>query len=272
MQEDKYRIPLPPEPEETQLEQHPREQKRATIAILIAIIASSFTGWQAWEARQARIDSRTAATQARDEAKRTFDLQVQQVRSSEDAAKHSADLAAQSVAAFRDLVATGRAQLKQSAEMFQADQRPRLYPDPNPKFGDGSDYVRPGNPVTVQLTIRNQGKTDAIETQIDTAGAVATTTPKFEYGKNTRFPGILDLGANATVSFNVVITPPSPLPDDISKLRLYLYGIVRNKDTLPSRNSYQQTWCMFYPIAIDGRIRLDDVHGCTEGDPTKLHQ
>jgi hypothetical protein len=76
MEEDKYQITLPHEPEKTQLAQHPREQRRATIAILIAIIASGFTGWQAWEARQARIDARTAANQARDDSKRTFELQA----------------------------------------------------------------------------------------------------------------------------------------------------------------------------------------------------
>jgi hypothetical protein len=153
--------------------------------------------------------------------------------------------------------------------MFQVDQKPRLYPDP-PKFLEGSDYIRPGKAITVAVTIRNLGKTDAIETQIDTSGAIATMVPKLDYGKNTRFPGILDLGANATVSFNLVITPPSPFPAETSSLRVYLHGMIRNKDTLSSRNSYQQPWCMFYTVADDGLIRKDDLHGCSEGDPNKL--
>jgi predicted negative regulator of RcsB-dependent stress response len=78
----------------TQLEQHPKEQRRANIAIAVACLAAIFAGWQAWEARQARADARTSS-----------DAQKADVERSRQAAEASA-VAAQNLASSGEQTAT----------------------------------------------------------------------------------------------------------------------------------------------------------------------
>src|SRR5215471_6415140 len=74
MANDDLLIQPPPGPEKTQLAQHPNEQRRANIAIVVSLgallasgAAAGFAGWQVWEAHQARLDARKASeAQARD--------------------------------------------------------------------------------------------------------------------------------------------------------------------------------------------------------------
>jgi hypothetical protein len=57
MPDDQYLLPRPPQAESTQPPEHPKEQRRANIALFIALLAAGFTAWQAWEGHEARLDA-----------------------------------------------------------------------------------------------------------------------------------------------------------------------------------------------------------------------
>lgn len=61
--------------EQTQPPHHPREQRRATIAIVIAFLAVVFAAWQAWETRHANAKALDVARQALDLATKQFGVQ-----------------------------------------------------------------------------------------------------------------------------------------------------------------------------------------------------
>jgi len=46
MADDQYLLPVPEKPEQTQLPEHPKEQRRGKIAIAVACLAAAFTLWQ----------------------------------------------------------------------------------------------------------------------------------------------------------------------------------------------------------------------------------
>jgi hypothetical protein len=105
MADEQFVIPTPPKPEKTQLATHPKERRRANLAIGVACLAAIFTLWQACEAHHARTDVKKAA-----------DLQAKDVERSRKAAEDSAraadrgaDAAWNSVTQLEALVATGRA-------------------------------------------------------------------------------------------------------------------------------------------------------------------
>jgi len=59
--DEKYVLPSPSEPERTQAPEHPRQQRRANIAVGISLLAALFTAWQAWEGHQTRADANNTA-------------------------------------------------------------------------------------------------------------------------------------------------------------------------------------------------------------------
>jgi hypothetical protein len=146
MPDDQYALPPPPTPEQTQLAQHPHEQRRANIAIAIAILAVFGTAWQAWEAHQARIDAKTAA-----------DSQAKDVERSRVAAEKSAD-AAQSVAD------TAADTLTRSIESFRIDERAWIeIAPPTPILKVPASTTYGGALFTYDFFLKNVGKTAAFE-------------------------------------------------------------------------------------------------------------
>ncbi len=63
MGDKEYLLPLSPEPENTELPQHPHERRRANIAIAIASLAVIVALSQTYEAHKTRVEARSTAEQ-----------------------------------------------------------------------------------------------------------------------------------------------------------------------------------------------------------------
>ena len=160
MADDKYALPRPPEPERTQLAQHPHEQRRATIAVVIAVLAACFTGWQAWEAHQARIESQKAAqAQSLDieRSRRAAENSALAASAMASSVSKNVELFERSVRIGEGNARTAQQSLTTSLEALRREQRPILEIVQ-------ADYPHPPDGITVY--IRNSGRTTAVHPSI----------------------------------------------------------------------------------------------------------
>ena len=211
---------------------------------------------------------------ARVESKKAADAQAKDVERSRKAAEDSAEAASRSadaswnsVVQLGALVATGRAQLKSSERIFEIEQSPFISTTVK-SFTDKPPRMDALRPTEVTIEIRNSGK-PAFRCQIKLAGKFDHPTDKFDYSTGTVFPGILGLGPDFDATIPVRVTPPPSLSPAGGDVRLFLYGRADCAETLAPSRPYHTSWCMFYPVSASGDI-VDFVHGCSEGDPSRV--
>jgi hypothetical protein len=118
--DDRYALPQPPEPEPSQAALHPRERRRATVAIMVSFLCAVFTGWYAWDTHQMRLYAEKASSTQAEEAKET---RAASERSAQ-AAERSAGAAEQSIFLSRELVATWRGSASDARAVARLDLEP----------------------------------------------------------------------------------------------------------------------------------------------------
>jgi hypothetical protein len=149
-------------------------------AVSIALMSAGFTAWQAYEARSARIDSRTAAKEAKLEATKNADRQADEVRQARTAAEDSADAAKKlasgmerSAKAAEASANSGRAALDVSRQTLQMGQRGYLSVTLDRVTSIRIASVDPKGPYVVFLyasvTVRNTGNTPAYKVTLERA-------------------------------------------------------------------------------------------------------
>ncbi len=117
----------------TQWQSFTRRLGRNGAAVSIALMSAMFTAWQAYEAHSARIDARTAAKEAKQEAAKNGEKQADEVRQARNAAQESADAAKKLAAGMErsakaaEMSATGTGDaLGVSRQALQVGQRAYL--------------------------------------------------------------------------------------------------------------------------------------------------
>ena len=120
--DEQYLIQPPPKPPGTQLAQHPQDKRRANIAIAIAALAVVITGVQAYEAHRARVDAKNLADAQSIDVERSRKAAEDSV----SAANRAADAAWSGVNQLAAVVATGKAQIASSEDMFAINQLPDI--------------------------------------------------------------------------------------------------------------------------------------------------
>jgi len=268
MADDQYVIPTPPKPEKTQLATHPKEQRRANIAIAVACLAAVFTLWQACEAHQARVDAKKAADlQAKD-----VERSRKAAESSANAANSGADAAWNGVTQLTALVTTVQAELRSSERMFQIEQQPviELKGLSFESFADKSPRMDFSKPTGVTIGLINAGR-PAFGCQVRLGGKFDNPTSKFDYPAASLFPAVFDLATGGTVSISLQVTPPQTISPVSGTVRLYLFGRVDCARTLTPTKPYSNSWCGFFPISKAGEV-VDFLHGCSEGNPSRVQE
>jgi len=129
MADDRYLIPRPPEPERTQPAQHPREHKRANVAMCIACLAALFTAWQAYEVRQSRIEAKTTLLdQAKDvdRARKAAEDSAAAARLLAEVGKQSLSISDRGAVASERSARAAEQSLKTSKELFAEGRRAEM--------------------------------------------------------------------------------------------------------------------------------------------------
>ena len=123
--DDRYALPQPPELEPSQSALHPRERRRANVAIIVSFICAVFTGWYAWDTHQMRLDVEKATRMQAEDTRRARAASERSAR----AAESSAGAAGQSISLFRELVATWRRSASDARAIARLDLEPDVRVD-----------------------------------------------------------------------------------------------------------------------------------------------
>jgi hypothetical protein len=165
MSDERYLL-KPPTAEPTQAPPHPKEQKRATLALQISSIAAFFallaalgSIWQAFE-----------VWRSREEARKAFDTQAKDVERSRKAAEETAgamrslsELMNQSAKTSEANYELGLQALSNSIIAFRTEIRPWLMVE--------QDLAKVSiDTLTAELRLRNHGKTPAYDVRIHSWG------------------------------------------------------------------------------------------------------
>ncbi len=259
MSDKDLEIPQPKPAEPTQPAPHPKEHRRATIALWISCIAAFFallaaTGsvWQAVEVRQTRFENHKA-----------LDAQAQDVERSRRAAEDSVRMAqrmseafARTVTLANDTLKINQQQLKTSLTHLEIDQRPWL---------EVTNTVH--RTPFVELEINNLGKTPAYEldtrcsvmyvpTRPDSPGTrifISTTAAQKLTG-----PASISQGMKGAFRYHLLEPQPMTFSTTLSQSETMNFAPLRFDCTLlytdifKSHHSLQ--WC--YEFASDGIMNL----------------
>jgi hypothetical protein len=250
--DDRYLLGERPQPEQTQLAQHPNEQRRANLALLIALIAACFTAWQVWESHEARIDAKIASD------KQTADVE-RSMRAAEASATAAQNLVVTESRAARasEHAAYAAARSAKSSEQSLILTRKEIMLSNQP-FLDIIDnkilhLVTPNVMPSVMTRIYNGGKGLA---RGFSAKEWMNIAPQFvfEEGLNPEETlSLVDMPPGRSSMVTMMTAWPMPLTveqsNDINAglLKLYIYGIAKySDDILDQPRHYTWRWCYWY--------------------------
>jgi hypothetical protein len=237
--DDQYVIPTPPEPERTQLPEHPKEHHRSTIALCVALAAAVFSGWQAWEAHQSRVELRRAAADQSKEAKearkaadsaerRTFEI----ADSAEKALERTAN-------AFETSVAEGVKTAVETRRQFELQSAPLV------GITDVILFPPSGGSMTrVKYTFLNSGRTPALNftvfqlVRLDDPRPDERWFPEIEHIAPSR----LQPNVPSKQSANLTVTPRQYAAVLAGQSTLFLYLSYSYDDRFGRRHPGHSCW------------------------------
>ena len=268
MSDDRYLIPPPPQPEETQPALHPRERTRANIAIGVALFAAAFTGYQAYEAHETRIDARTASEQQKSDVERS---RIAAEKSAE-ASNRSADAAWASVNKQGELTDAVRTQIQDSRRDFEEEHRP-LITSADLSVAwlmDSFPRMDPQKPTNINVHWGNGGGNGSSCT-LRSGGRFAKDKKEVLDTDYALFPAVMDISTNSKISYNMAVpVVASGLKPSDGDVKLYLLGKADCASTIGSSKRYHSEWCFYFPVANDGKID-GFIHGCKNPADIKNH-
>lgn len=260
MSDDRYLIPEPPKPDETQRALHPRERVRANIAIGVALVAALFTGIQAWEAHTARIQAQNAAADQKTAVEIARDAAV----SGQKAAESSAAAAWASVGKLADLSGTIGSQVKNAQSNFSLEHTPSIGMDMN---GDPYSWFTESSPradaqkhFQVMAAWKNSGA-PATGCVVRSGGKFAKAKEEIQNSDYVPFSGVLDLPTEGYIRVSLSIPPGNARDISAGTERLFMFGKVDCDHPPYTSKRYHSDWCFSYPIRADGSIS-NLIQGC----------
>jgi hypothetical protein len=251
MSDEQYALPRHPPPEPTAPVQHPRERRRANIAICIAVAAAFGSTWQAWEVRE----TRKAGKQASDAQALDVERSRKAAEDSAAAAKKLADGMERSAKAAELSAEAGRNSLSLNTRALRLSESPFLETL-------GTKFLKPfpTDPVvSIQTETANNGKGPAYNINIHQGIQIAQTWVFSFKETSLSYTDVLGLPSSRRPTITVSTVMKQSLADaivnDIKQrhLYLYVYGWVEYEarifDKPEKREPY--TYCYYYAVPLE---------------------
>jgi hypothetical protein len=94
-----------------------------------------------------------------------------------------------------------------------------------------------------------------------------------EYRPESKIPALIDLVApDGFIEHELTVTVGTPNESNTGQLKLYFYGKIQCHSDINANQIYATNWCGYFPVLSDGMINKKIMHGCSEGDKSKIIQ
>jgi hypothetical protein len=243
------------EPERTQPAQHPREQRRANIAVGVACLAGFFTAWQAYEARQTRVDAKNAwLNQAKDVERARKAAEDSAVAAMLLAAvgKQSLSISDRGALASERSARAAEQSLRTSKELFAEGRRAEMS-----RVTTMMQQFEAGKPMKYEVQFLNAGRSRALKVTTVTSrlslpiGQIFPPEPPYNFPPEAVHSArplsvsVVLPGERLTQSPEVEVLPSSVIEGVTSgKVRMYIHGKITYDDA--DGKHHTTTFCDYY--------------------------
>jgi hypothetical protein len=255
MADNQYVIPPPPEPERTQRAQHPRERRRANIALGVACLAVFFAAWQAYEARQARLDAKNASLSQEKDVERARKAAEESAAAAmllAEVGKQSLSISDRGALASERSAHAAEQSLRTSKELFAEGRRAEMS-----RITTVMQQFEVDKPMKYEVQVLNAGRSRAVKVTTVTSHLALSIGQEFPpeppynfppdaiYRTRPRSVSVVLPGERLIQAAEVEVLPPSLIEGVTSgRERMYIHGKITYDDA--DGRHHTTTFCDYY--------------------------